>query len=278
MTDQVRSSLGFYDRGRTPFFALQSDKRLSYCLYVPESYDEAADKTYRLIVLVHGTDRDPSGYRDSFAAFADANDCIVLAPLFPVGLGEPGDLDNYKFIDYAGIRFDLATLAMVDEVASRYRLASQKFFLHGFSGGGHFTHRMLFLHPHRLAAASIGAPGVVTLLDRNLPWWRGLRDIEERFGVAFDLDAIRSVPVHLVIGGADTETWEITLEPGTPWWMDGANDAGATRLDRMSALKASLESAGMRMRYDIIPGVSHELDPLLGCVKAFIKDVIDGDW
>lgn len=278
MPKNIRSTLSYYDRGRTPFFALQADKRLSYCLYVPTDYDEAADKRYRLIVLVHGTDRDPSAYRDSFASFADAHDCIVMAPLFPVGLGEPGDLDNYKFIDYAGIRFDLAVLAMVDEVAAKYRLASDRFLLHGFSGGGHFSHRMLFLHPARLDGVSIGAPGVVTLLDRDLPWWRGLKDIEQRFGVVFDIDAIRGVPVHLVIGGADLATWEITLEPGSEWWMDGANDAGATRIERMAALRASLSEAGIRTRQDTVPGVTHELEPLLESVKAFMKDVIDGEW
>jgi hypothetical protein len=30
-------SLGYYDVGATPFFALQADQRVSYCLHVPKS-------------------------------------------------------------------------------------------------------------------------------------------------------------------------------------------------------------------------------------------------
>lgn len=275
---QAKRTLGPYDRGRTPFYALQADKRLSYCLYVPRDYADDAARTYRLIVLVHGTDRDPAAYLDAFAAFAEMHDCIVLAPLFPAGLGGSGDLDNYKFIDYAGIRFDLALFAMIDEVAARYRLTEARFMLHGFSGGGHFAHRMLLLHPERLAAVSIGAPGVVTLLDADLPWWRGVRDLEARFGVTLNVEAIRRVPVHMVIGSEDRETWEITLEPDSEWWMDGANDAGANRLERMASLKASFERAGLRVRQDVVEGAAHDLAPLLGSVKLFLKDVIDGAW
>ena len=29
--------LGYYDVGATPFFALQADQRVSYCLHVPSS-------------------------------------------------------------------------------------------------------------------------------------------------------------------------------------------------------------------------------------------------
>src|SRR5690606_16426524 len=104
--------------------------------------------------------------------------------------------------------------------------------------------RFLYLHPERLLGASVGAPGIVTLLDRHHDWWVGVRDFEERFGKPLDLEAIRRVPVQLVVGGADTETWEITIPPANPWWMEGADLAGATRIERIRALQASLEAQG----------------------------------
>src|SRR5258708_20874492 len=75
--------LTYYDFGRTPFFALQTDKRFSYCLAVPEDYDEEGDKSYTLIVLVHGTERSAAMYRDRLAGFAAAHSFIFLSSLFP---------------------------------------------------------------------------------------------------------------------------------------------------------------------------------------------------
>ena len=78
--------LGYYDVGRTPFFASQTDQRVSYCLYAPKSLAEEQDRSdVRLIVAMHGTGRTATAYRDGFAELAERRRAIVLAPLFPVG-------------------------------------------------------------------------------------------------------------------------------------------------------------------------------------------------
>ncbi|MDB5359229.1 MAG: hydrolase [Rhodospirillales bacterium] len=51
------------------------------------------------------------------------------------------------------------------------------------------------LHPDRLWAASIGAPGSVTLLDLTRDWWVGTRDVQARFGIAVDPDTMAKVQV-----------------------------------------------------------------------------------
>ena len=171
--------LSYYDFGRTTVYACQADPRFSYCAYVPENYKEDAENRYALAVVVHGTDRGMVAYREHFIDFAEANDCIVLAPLFPVGIPSQGDLSNYKLIRAGDIRFDHVLLAMVEELARKYRVDAERFLLYGFSGGGHFAHRFFYLHPKRLAGVSIGAPGVVTLLDgRVLTRWYGPRVLE----------------------------------------------------------------------------------------------------
>src|SRR5690606_1815600 len=111
----------------------------------------------------------------------------------PAGIIDPHDLHNYKFIEYEGIRFDLALLSMVEEVSERYNVHSDRFYLHGFSGGGQFAHRFLYLHPERLAAVSIGAPGRITELDDSKKWWLGTGGMAERFGIEISIDAIREV-------------------------------------------------------------------------------------
>jgi poly(3-hydroxybutyrate) depolymerase len=266
--------LGFYRYGATPLYASRFDQRLSYCLYVPSHYHDDVADPYALVVVVHATDRTAQGYRDAFAEFAEAHRAIVLAPLFPAGVDAPGDLEGYKLIRSGGLRYDLALLSILDEVAELYRVDARRVLLHGFSGGGHFAHRFLYLHPERLRAVSIGAPGLVTLLDDTRPWWVGVADVEGRFGRALDLAAIRAVPVQTVIGAEDVQTWEITIPPGSALWVEGANDAGVTRLDRIDALAASLRAAGADVRRDVVPGVAHRGWPLVPVVQEFFADVL----
>lgn len=268
--------LSYYDIGETPFFACRSEQRVSYCLYVPKDYQEAATQRYPLVVLMHGTGRTASAYRDAFAGFAEEHDCIVLAPLFPAGLIEPGELSNYKKLKFHELRFDLILLAMIEEIAEKYRLLSERFLLFGFSGGGHFAHRFLYAHPQRLQAVSIGAPGVVTLLDPDRDWWVGTRNFAEHFGEPIDVPAMRAVAVQMVVGGEDKDTWEITIQPGTPGWMEDANIAGETRIDRMRSLRDSFARHGVAARLDIVPGVAHNGQRVLDVVKQFFAEVVSG--
>jgi dienelactone hydrolase len=163
---------------------------------------------------------------------------------------------------------------MVREVAEKYDQDWSRFAVFGFSGGGHFAHRFAILHPEKLWAASIGASGSVTLLDADRDWWVGIRDVRERFGIDFDAAALAKVPVQMVVGDADLETWEITHKPGGTYWMEGANDAGATRPERLKSLAASFEKAGVSVRFDLVPGVSHDRIKVLDRVKDFLAGVL----
>lgn len=265
--------LSYYELGATSLFASRSDQRFSYCLYVPSDYDEEGETSYPLAVVVHGTTRTAQRYRDEFAEFGERHGCVVLAPLFPCGIVEPGDLDNYKRIKYRDIRFDLVLLDVVEEVAERYRIESQRFLLHGFSGGGHFAHRFFYLHPDRLLGVSIGAPGMITLIDPERPWWLGTRDLEEQFGVSLRLEQMRDVPVQMIVGGEDTATWEINNRD-SPGWMEGADATGRTRLERLAALRDNYTRAGISVQHDIVPGVAHDGYKLLEPVRSFFATTL----
>ncbi|MFD9891688.1 alpha/beta hydrolase [Amycolatopsis sp. NPDC059027] len=268
--------LSYYQFGSTALFASQYDQRFSYCLHVPRGYSEDDDRRYPLVVAVHGTARTVQTCRDEFAGFCEEHDCIVLAPLFPCGIGEPGELSNYKYISYRGIRYDHVLLAMIEEIAGIWRVEDDRFLLTGFSGGGQFVHRFTYLHPGRLRAVSIGAPGVVTLLDADHPWWVGVGDLEERFGTPLDLAALRRVAVHMVVGGADTDTWEITVTPDSPRYQPGADLQGANRIDRITALARSFERHGVAVRLEVVPGAIHEREPLIPSTLAFFHSVLSG--
>jgi pimeloyl-ACP methyl ester carboxylesterase len=267
-------NLSFYDFGPTPFFASQYDQRFSYCLYVPQDYSETDGRQYDLAVIVHGTGRTAAQYRDRFADFAEKHGCIILAPLFPVGIVEPGELANYKRIEFHGIRYDLVLLSMVDEVCAKYRIRDGGFMMYGYSGGGQFCQRFFMLHPQRLRAVSIGAPGVVTLLNQDYDWWVGVRDLKARFGIEIDLEAMRRVKVQTLIGGADDATWEITIPRESKLWMDGADLQGANRLERIAALADSFEAHGIAVRRDIVPGVAHSPFEMVDPAEDFFTSIV----
>lgn len=262
-----------YDYGQTAIFASQVDPRLHMLLYVPPT---AADgRKLDLLVAVHGTGRTSAiDFRDGFAEFGLYNDCAILCPIFPVGVLGDGARSGYKFIEEGEIRYDRVVLAMVEEVAAKYGQDWSTFAMFGFSGGGHFTHRFAILHPEKLWAASIGAPGSVTLLDPTRDWWVGIRDLEARFGRPFQPQELAKIPVQMVVGDADLETWEITHQPGGRYYMEGANDAGATRPERLAALAKSFRDAGVNVSFERVPGVSHDRIKVLGHVKGFLAKVL----
>ncbi|CAN7523564.1 alpha/beta hydrolase [Rhizobium sp. LjRoot30] len=267
--------LSYYDFGHTTVYASRFDQRFPYCAYVPDDYEEDGEKTYPLAVIVHGTERGMLAYRDAFADFAEANGVIVLCPLFPANICFPGDLSSYKMLRAGDLHYDAVMLDMIAEMQEKYRIEGDRVMMYGFSGGGHFTHRFFYLHPERLLAASIGAPGVVTLLDFDHDFWVGVRDFEKVFGKTIDLAEMRKVAVQMVIGGDDLETWEITITPDDAWYMPGADLAGATRNDRMRALKHSFEKHGIAVRHDIVPGIAHDDRELIAEVKDFFAQTLD---
>ncbi|WP_117195842.1 alpha/beta hydrolase [Rhizobium terrae] len=268
--------LNFYRRGRTPIFASRMDQRFSWCCYVPSGYDPGGEKVHPLAVLVHGSLRDADILRDEFIDFAEEQQCVLLAPLFPAGIDDPEDLHNYKHVIYHGIRYDLILLDMIEELAARYRVHGDKVLMHGFSGGAQFVHRFLYLHPRRLRAVSIGAPGTVTLPDDSASWWVGVKGMEEIFGQRFDVEAMRHVAIQLVIGDADIETWDVTVGSKSPFWMNGINDSGDTRVERLHTLEKRLKDIGVVPHFDTVPGVSHDGSGIQLPVKAFFSAILAG--
>ena len=49
--------------------------------------------------------------------------------------------------------------------------------------------------------------------------------------------------MHLIVGAADLETWEINYPRESVQYMDGINDTGRTRIERNTALRQNLREA-----------------------------------
>ncbi|WP_370280454.1 hypothetical protein [Pontibacterium sp.] len=254
-----------YHQGRIPFTACQADPRFSYCLYVPQIQPKQPGTALPLVVVIHGSSRTAESYRDRFIEFAEQYSCIVLVPLFPVGILAPGDADSYKMQCPSSVRYDLILLAMVDEVSANYAVLPG-LFLHGFSGGAQFAHRFFYLHPQRLKALSIAAPGQVTLLDEQYSWGRGIADFEQCFGRAVCYSSMRQVPVQMVIGGEDNEL--IMDDYVTP---DGRM---RSRQQRLHALHRNFSEQGIAVQFVTVPGVEHDGYSLLAESQRFLAGLI----
>ncbi|RYP46567.1 hypothetical protein DL768_007249 [Monosporascus sp. mg162] len=293
-----------YMVGQVPLTALRADPRISYALYVPEAhYDPdpspSEGKLLPLLVDVHGTTRVFSSvYAPSpLRKFAQepAHPCAVLAPLFPAGIEGPHDINSYKVLRSSTQRSDLALLAMLEEVAHRWPgIDTRKIYMAGFSGGGQFALRFLYLYPERLAGVSVGAPGRVTALDDAQSWPRGVADVAQLFdGIEIRRDLIAQVPIQLVVGGEDTKThggpefWEWMAEMKKKKKREAGGEGGGGgadlppmekgRLETLRELQVAWKVEGIEARLDVVPGVAHNVAAVRDTVLDFMRPLIRRD-
>jgi pimeloyl-ACP methyl ester carboxylesterase len=290
--------------GHVPHMALQSDPRISYSLYVPpEPYkslaaitDDNNTKQLPLLVNVHGTRRNLSAIYGDLKTFADSIPCAVLQPLFPAGIEGPNDLDSYKKLRSKSLSSDLVLLSMLDEVATRWpHVDTKKIFLMGFSGGGQFAQRFLYIHPDRLSAVSIGAPGKVTLLDDQETWPKGIKNVQHVFDRSIDLRSITAVNIHMVVGSKDTgahggnefKQWQEEMKKKIVKAKEAGSDheaalttnvdapeTGRGRLGTLQNVQELWKDQGIEAHLDIVDGVGHSADGVRSCVLDFLRPLM----
>jgi pimeloyl-ACP methyl ester carboxylesterase len=278
--------------GHVPQRALASDPRLSYSLYIPqEHYPKDPEQKLPLLVHVHGTSRDLSPVRRELVAFADSMPCAILAPLFPANLDGPNDFNSYKDLRTSSLRSDLALISMLDEVAYTWPgIETTKIHLMGFSAGGQFAHRFLYLYPERLSSISVGSPGQSTALDYQQNWPKGVADIESIFDKKIQEDLIKDVTIQLVIGANDVSghgspefrQWvrKVTTLEGKEATKSTQADISDTslevgsRVDTIRKLQASWKQLGIESRLDIVEGVAHKSAGVRDVVLAFFGPIL----
>ncbi|KAF9256521.1 alpha/beta-hydrolase [Marasmius fiardii PR-910] len=257
--------------GKTPSFASTMDQRFSFSCYVPQCHSFNGP-TLPLLVIIHGTRRQTGRYIDKLKDFCETHSVVLLCPLFPAGIIDYVDVHNYKNILYKDIRFDTILLSMIDQASQIWRINTDQFFLHGFSGGGQFAHRFMYLHPERIAGVSIGAPGRITPPDTSKPWPAGVGNISELFSPLEnprpDFDRMARVPVQFIVGEKDTDvSWvELVKDPN-----EAEIEAGKTRIERLRWLKKAWEAVGISSELTVVPKVAHEGVKCLPELEVWLK-------
>jgi poly(3-hydroxybutyrate) depolymerase len=250
--------------------ACAADRRFSYSLYVPGSWSEETASSHSFLVAMHGTGRAADSTRDLYIDLAEDKRLIILAPLFPTHVTNQNETHNFTWIRFSDIRYDHILFAMLEEASQRYGVSAEKFSLTGYSAGGGFAHRMLYLHANRLSAVSIGASGFITQLDAGRKWFVGIQDVEEVFGKGVEFGSMKNVPVQVVVGGDDTHP-EINVLPGSSLYMEGINYGGTTRVERARALHNLLIENGVHSQFDIVPGAVHSFKEVALAVDSFFR-------
>jgi len=124
-----------------------------------------------------------------------------------------------------------------------------------------FAHRFFYLHPNRVAYLSAGAPGTATPLLPH-PWPQGTSDTSSVFNQEINVDALKDIPTHLIVGLEDT-------------WRPVANDGSTpkmNRIDTMRMLRDDWTSKGLRVEYEEIEGVGHEETGVMDRVQEFVMN------
>jgi poly(3-hydroxybutyrate) depolymerase len=232
-----------------------------YCVHRPAPRNGEAP---HLLVALHGSDYQHETMCRFFAGLADETNTVVLAPLLRRESG-PTDPEGFKFLRSQHGTYDGVLLAMVDEVAQEFGIASRRFVLFGFSGGAQFAHRFFYLHPERLHAVSLAAPGMVTLVDDAHDCWIGVRDFAARFGQPVDSSALRRVQVQTLVGANDAVP-HVGVEGSTAY-----DHAGRHRVERLRTLARNFRDHGIDVEHLEVEGVAHEFGRLGEAALPFLR-------
>lgn len=189
----------------------------------------------------------------------------LLAPLFPAQIDGEDVGDDYKFLTGGGEDYRAVMDAILAEALDRLGHIPTQIWLFGFSGGAQFAQRYALIRADHLDGLILAAPGGVTLLRSDIPWWPGLKGVVAALGEAPDLGALARLRTALIVGGDDRAAGMVNRGPGTKFGAEDANLAGVTRIDKARSLAADLSALGAEVSYTELPGVGHQLAP---CAEA----------
>lgn len=226
-----------------------------------------------LVVVVHGSERGYQATCRAFLGMAQTMPMSILAPHFPVGPGEPGYEDGYKFLAEQGIDYVAVLMGMVEQFNRQVIATAPEFYLFGFSGGAQFAHRFAYFEARHLAGLVVSAPGTVTLADMETEWWPGLAGAETVTGRKPDLAALRRIPVAVTVGAEDIVAGLIRRDPGMRNGSVHADMAGTTRVARARSLHQSLRRNDIASQFVEIGGAGHDL-----AANADAASKILGGW
>ena len=277
-----------------------------FYLYTSQNAKRAAREGKKVTLLVQpnnsGTNSDdPKVHRrdawwTGFERYKIADE-LGVALLIPAFIRPGGDWQIYthaldrdslitKRIDLR--RIDLQLIAMIDY--ARAKLAESgiqtdaKILIQGFSASGMFANRFAILHPDRVKAATIGAPGgwpiapIANFEEKELSYPVGVADLESLTGISFDSSAYNAIPQLIYMGSLDDND---SLDFTDGWDETDAKlvDAlfGTDPLSRWEDAKSIYLAEGANAQFLLIDGVGHDRAALQNYSTEFFKKVLNSE-
>jgi poly(3-hydroxybutyrate) depolymerase len=300
-----------FQTNNVPLSTLQSDPRVTYAAFIPDQhYPQSPSDPFKLplLVLIHGTSRTYNRHISAWHDFAIENRVAVVAPLFPCLVSSPIDIDGYHYlgrppllnsplyektlearvevqtkyakVDNSDVRYDLLLLALLDEITIRWPgIETAKILLNGFSGGGQFAHRFMYLHPERLLAVGVGSPGGVTALNFSQLWPAGVKDVGEIFGQHVDVEKLKQLPIMASVGADDTGEGASMLRGlGLSNAPGDRGKTNQTRVEKLTELVQQWRSTGLSVEFEIVPDAKHEMEKVNVAVVPFMARHVRRYW
>lgn len=186
-------------------------------------------------------------------------------------------------------RTDLQLNYMIEETIQRLNQkgwkVNSRFLMFGHSASGMFVNRYTILHPEKVRASVVFAPGgwaiapVMSYSGYDLRYPVGINDYYEIIGRKFDLNTYKAVPHFFVIGSKDTNDSVL--------YADGYEDEdrnlinnlfGKTPLERWEKSKLIYEDILENVEFKTYEDMGHIpcIDALRDTIK-FYKSILEND-
>jgi hypothetical protein len=223
------------------------------------------EKGGRVVVVMHGTERNASDYRDAWVPLIKDEPWVVVAPEF----------DKASFPGVAGYNLGGVvdgeedarpqrdwTFAYIAPLVERTRRMSgaehPDFDMFGHSAGAQFVHRYLEFEPLAPVRRAVAAnAGWYTMPDPEVAFPYGMADAPAPVGWS----ALFGRDLHILLGSEDVDDENLRQD-------HGATVQGSTRIERGETFyEAGSEQARLRgdafnWALQIVPGVSHDHVPM----------------
>lgn len=218
----------------------------------------------RVVMVMHGVQRDADRYRDEWAPLADEYGFLLLCPEFT-----PAKFPGSAWYNYGGLRAtadaDRRAFSVPDRVfdaaRTRFTIGSERFSIYGHSAGAQFVHRFLLLAP---------SPRVDQAIAANAGWYT-LPVFDQRFPYGLQGTAVTEAqvesflrrPLVLQLGEQDTDPHHPSIRRN-----EAADRQGPHRYARglnyfeVGQREARRRGIALAWRLVTVPGVDHSNGPM----------------